>query len=477
VKFHKLAAYLSLGVSLCALTQTAQAQAGASQDRGLTEIIVRAQRVEQSLQKVPVAVTPVSAKELENKNLRDVAQLALAVPSLGLSTDNSVTLRGIGSEIFSSNVDSSVGVMLDNVSLGVPIFMSNGSFVDMEQVEALTGPQGLLFGRNASAGLVNISTRKPKIGATEGSVSLEYDNRNAPGGHFGIEATGVLNLPTSANSALRLNGLIVQQDPIVKALVNTSKDYQAKHKNLMGKAKWLWESGDTSVYLIGDYSRERGLGGVWDHTYRQTGSGPTAADINFAAADGVKPGPTNLYAGVSGRALRSVDTGGISATISHKLSDHFRLTNILGWRHYTLNQNYDSDLSSAHALDINSSHQSYNQYSNELRLAYTGGKLDGQVGLFGFWSSNDVQNQFQGGGPFASAGISNFVDGYNAYHLTGRSLAAYSQFNYHASDKFTLIAGGRVTNDRSNVRATVTNSPRVNYSPPLFGFLDHTPFV
>ncbi|HWU01309.1 MAG TPA: TonB-dependent receptor, partial [Novosphingobium sp.] len=116
------------GASAVALAGAIAVAAGAhaqstpqNDDRGIQEIIVRAQRVEQSLQKVPVAVTPVSARELENKRLHDLPQLTLAVPSLGVTTDNAFTLRGVGSQIFSANVDSSVGVMVDDVSLGVPV--------------------------------------------------------------------------------------------------------------------------------------------------------------------------------------------------------------------------------------------------------------------------------------------------------------------------------------------------------------------
>lgn len=463
---------IGLLCGVCAIAAASPAWAADEEPAG-GDIIVRAQRVAQRLQDVPVAVTPVGAKELENKRLHDLPQLTLAVPALEVTTDNAFTLRGIGSQIFSANVDSSVGVMVDDISLGVPVFMSNAAFVDVDQVEVLTGPQGLLFGRNASAGLMNIITKRPVIGKTGGEFNLEYDNRDAPGGHFGMVGTGVLNIPTGSNSALRINVLESVQDPIAKVVVSTSPNLQDKQVRTMGKLKWLWEPTDaTSVYFIGDFSRERGVGGIWDDTWRTTGAGGN--DSSFAAADGITPGPENLYKAINGADFRSVDTGGASLNVSHELGGGMTLSNIFGWRHYTLNYNVDSDNSAQQGLDVNGGHQVYNQFSDELRLAFKGSRIDGQVGAFAFWSVNDATAQFKGANGFSFLGIDNFLYGTNAYHLTGRSLAAYGQLNFHATDKLQLIAGARVTNDHVAVRAMADNYTPTPYTwPSYLGFLNY----
>lgn len=467
---------LSGGLAMYAAVAHAQtAGTTSTDDTQLVEIVVRAQRVEQRLQDVPVAVTPVSGAELETKRLHDLPQLTLAVPSLDVTEDNTFVMRGIGSQIFSSNVDSSVGVMVDDISLGVPIFMSNAAFVDVDQVEALTGPQGLLFGRNASAGLINIITAKPKLNEYSGEANLEYDDRDtAPGGHFGLIATGILNMPTSSNSALRLNILESDQDPITDVIVNKSPNYQGNQKRLMGKVKWLWEpSSDVSVYLIGDYSHERGVGGIWEDTYRVTGAG--GSDIAGAKADGVTPGSTNLYKGLSGAQFRSVDTGGIALTVEDKLSDELTLSNILGWRRYYNSYNLDVDNSSLPFVDVNGGIESYDQYSEELRLAYKGSRIDGQAGLYSFWSTNNGFTDFQGNGPFP--GITNFVLSEDLYHLQGRSLAAYGQFNYHLTDELQFLAGGRLSHDHVAVSAIANPFTPLTYDPPLFGFINQLPFV
>ncbi len=469
---------ISVGVSLVAFGLPSHAQtasAAGSDDATLEEVIVHAQRVEQRLQDVPVAVTAVSGAELETERLHDLPQLTLAVPSLDVTEDNTFVMRGIGSQIFSANVDSSVGVTVDEISLGVPIFMSNAAFVDVSQVEALTGPQGLLFGRNASAGMLNIITSKPQLNQYSGEANLEYDDRDtAPGGHFGIVATGILNLPTSSNSALRLNFLESDQDPITDVVVNKSPNYQGNQKRLMGKAKWLWEpTSDLNVYLIGDYSHERGVGGIWEDTYRVTGAGGT--DIAGAAADGVTPGPDNLYKGLSGAQFRSVDTGGIALTITDKLTDELTLSNILGWRRYYNSYNLDVDNSSLPFVDVNGGNQSYDQYSEELRLAYRGSRIDGQAGFYSFWSDNHAFADFQGNGPFP--GITNFVLSDDFYDVKGRTLAGYGQFNFHVTDALQLIAGARVSNDHVAVNAIANPFTPVTYDPPLFGFINQLPFV
>jgi len=478
-----LGAQLLVGSALVAICSPAFAQAPAgnaaapqpapsgatagSSDQGVGEIVVQAQRVSQRLQDVPVAVTPVSARELDNKRLHDLPQITLAVPSLQVTTDNAFSLRGIGSQIFTSNVDSSVGVMVDDVSLGVPVFMSNAAFMDVGQVEALTGPQGLLFGRNASAGLLNIISNKPRLNEISGMASFEYDDRDAdPGGHFGMVATGVLNVPTSKTSALRLNVLESIQDPVVDARVNTSPNAQLKQIRTQAKAKWLWEpTSDLTVYVIGDYSRERGIGGIWDDAFNSVQPGsPSAAN---AAADGVTPSATNLYKGIDAADYRSVNTGGVSINTTYALAPSLTLSNIFAWRAYSLNFNLDSDESSAPELDINHGTGKYNQYSDELRLAFKQSRIDGQVGLFGFWTNNKSYGILDGA---LATGVPHFIYGDDNSDLTSRSLAAYGQLNFHVTDKLNLIAGGRVTNDHITVHAIANDFQQTLTATP-FGVL------
>jgi iron complex outermembrane recepter protein len=421
-----------------------------SANGGFGEIVVYAQRKAENLQKVPVAVTVVSGDELAQRKMNDLTQITLAAPSFQVTTDNAFTLRGIGSQIWVAQVDSSVGVSVDDVSLGVPLFMSNGIFDDVAQIAVLDGPQGLLFGRNASAGLLQIVSNRPVIGKTSGDISFEYDDRDKdPGGHLGLVGKATLNLPVSSNSALRINLLGSIQNPVVDYTVNTSPNAQLNQTRLAGKAKYLWEpSKDTSLYIIADYSRERGTGGIWDRSYR-TDSGTTSGTWSGPgdALEGCTAGPNNLCAGVDGPNYRSVDTYGISANFTQKLNPSLTLSNIAAWRQYNLSLALDVDYTAINAIDLNESHQVYRQFSDELRLSYKNGKLDGQVGVYWFNSVNDSQSMLgmTAGGPLVQS--SYYLGGDVAAHNTDASIAAFGQFNYHVTDAWRLIFGARETHD------------------------------
>jgi iron complex outermembrane recepter protein len=429
------------------------APATSSSDDTLAEIIVTAQRRSEDLQSVPVAVTPISAQDLATRKLEDLTQLTLAAPSLQITTDNAFTLRGVGSQIFTEQIDSSVGVSVDDVSLGVPLFMSNGIFNDVAQIAVLDGPQGLLFGRNASAGLLQIVTNKPVLNQLSGDAGLEYDDRDtSPGGHFGMVARGTLNLPVSANSALRINVLGSDQDPVVKQVVDTSPNAQLNQSRVGLKAKYLWlPTDDTTVYVIGDYSRERGIGGIWDRSWRV--ADPAGLDYPAIVKDGITAGPDNLRSGVSGPDYRSVDTGGVSINISQRLNSALTLSNIFAWRQYALSLNLDTDYTSAPLVDTNFNASTYKQFSDELRLAVDLPKLDGQVGFYTFASFTHANSLLLAellgpppapvllGGDYVAA---NFE----------RSVAAFGQFNYHVSSDLRLLAGARVTHDLVGVNTT-----------------------
>jgi iron complex outermembrane recepter protein len=464
---------LLVGTAALALAGLPAAQAcaaAADAPRGVTvgEVIVTAQRVEQNLQSVPVAVTAVSGVELQTRKLNDLNQIQLVAPSFQTTTDNAFSLRGVGSNIFLPTVDSSVGVMVDDVSLGVPLFQSNGVFNDIARIEVLRGPQGLLFGRNASAGLLNIVTNRPRLRETSGAFGVEYDNRDtASGGRFGAIVRGTLNLPVTENSALRINLLGSHQDPISKATVVSpaGAHIDQAQKRVAARVKYLWEPSDaTSLYAMADYSRERGVGGIWDRTLRTIGAGTYTAALNRI---GAVPGPKNLRYGVSATAgnYRSVDTYGASLNISHELSPSLTLSNIVAWRRYDLQLNLDTDYSTDDRFDTNMNGSNNRQVSEELRLAFKSDRIDGQAGLYYFSSVNNGHTQL-----FANfgSGIRNFFGGDFDARNTVDSTAAFGQVNVHVTDALTLIAGARVTHDKVKVRIAQDFGTYVN-GPGLYG--------
>ncbi len=131
----------------------------------LEEVIVTAQKREQSLQDVPMAITAISGQLLENNEINSITDLTKMVPSLKYTPgdnpqNSSIRVRGVGTDVFSSAVEPNVSVVLDNVPLARTSLI-NFDFADVERVEVLRGPQGTLFGKNASAGLIHVITRDP----------------------------------------------------------------------------------------------------------------------------------------------------------------------------------------------------------------------------------------------------------------------------------------------------------------------------
>jgi iron complex outermembrane receptor protein len=422
------------------------------------EIIVTAQRIAQPLQKVPVSVQVISGRELETRQLNDLTQMQLATPSLQTGADNSYTLRGVGSLVVSPNVDSSVGIAVDDVSFGLPTFMNVLSFEDVSQVEVLTGPQGLLFGRNASAGLLNVVTQRPVIGEFSGRVYGEQDYRDVlPGGKWGTVLKATINVPISPIAALRVNALYSDQDAITDTIArrdDVGKFQPFEHRGGV-KAKLLIEPSDAlSIYVIGDYAERHGIGGIYDRTDRSFGTGSITGV--FAELDGIGAGPENFKNGTSSL-YQDTRTGGASVNLSYKLTDQLTLSNVAAYRHVDYANNYDGDYTSFDGSDLNASTVRYNQYSDELRLALAPGSLiDGQAGLYYFGSQSHLTSQvgaaiFDVLGPFDS--FSNPLLGADIHSaLKSDSLAAFGQANVHPTTKLTLIAGARLTRDRLHDR-------------------------
>jgi len=172
-------------------------QAPLASAQGLEEVIVTAQKRAQSAQDVPVALTAVSAETIEAMGIQEFSDVTRISPSLTLSSGNnkqqtSISIRGIGTSVFSIGVEPSVAVIIDNVSQVQP-GQALSNLVDIERIEVLRGPQSTLFGKNASAGLVSVTTRNP---SEELGVVLNWWLRTmincAPWAHYPVRLATAL---------------------------------------------------------------------------------------------------------------------------------------------------------------------------------------------------------------------------------------------------------------------------------------------
>jgi len=455
-------------LSVCT-TVPAFAQVAPQAEDTTTDIIVTAQRRSENIQKVPLSVIPITAETLKSRQLNDITQLTVAAPSLQINLDNVYSIRGVGTVDASSVRETSVAFALDEVNLVSP-YLIDSLLNDVQQVEVLNGPQGLLFGKNASAGLVNMTTVRPKLGEFGGSFETELDLRDTtPKDGIGSVNKGTLNVPIGNTAAVRLNGYYSTQDGGTRYVGPNPAGIDLTHKQYGGRAKILFNPTDKlSIYVIGDISRETGIFGNVDRTYRS--ADPTGLEAPVLAASGITAGPDNLEFGGDGNYFRNLKRGGVQAKIAYAFDNGFEISNITAWKHASLNTVFDADFNNINYVSYLQNNYTVNQYSNELRVALPSeGRLSGQAGLYYFNSPNDVNSLTAGNFgipdavagsfpycvgatvgvtpicPYSSRGV---VGSASASKIRSESYAAFGQFTFRVTDVFKLIAGGRLTHDR-----------------------------
>ena len=198
---------LTLGISCSAIAASV-----------MEEVVVTAQRQEENLQEVPIAVTALTGEMLEDKGVVNPSDLQMSAPNLSFTATNfggsSISIRGIGRLVISSNADSGVSTHVDEIPLNTN--MNAIEFFDVQRIEVLRGPQGTLFGRNATGGSINLVTRKPEYDALNGFVDVEAGDY----GHLRVK--GAINIPLGAAMGLRLAGFNLERDGYIENLAADS---------------------------------------------------------------------------------------------------------------------------------------------------------------------------------------------------------------------------------------------------------------
>ena len=223
------------------------------------EVIVTAQRTEQSLQDVPIAVTALTSDDLDSKQIITFSDLQLNVPGLNFTQTNfggsSINLRGIGRLSTGTSFDQSVSYHVNDAPVGnTGIGLEQ---YDVARVEVLRGPQGTLFGRGATAGAVNTITNKAELGEAYGKLKTTVGNYNTQK----IEA--VANMPITENMAVRFAGYDLQLDGFVDNLFLPNEDYDGRDQT-SGRFSFTWENDATTINaMFENYNEEstRGLKG------------------------------------------------------------------------------------------------------------------------------------------------------------------------------------------------------------------------
>ncbi|GAA0470182.1 TonB-dependent receptor [Parasphingorhabdus litoris] len=215
-------------------------------------IIVTAQRQAQSLQEVPIAVSAFDAQALEAQQIENASDLQLTLPNVSFTKSNftasSFTIRGIGDLCVGVTCDSATAIHLNDA----PLFntrLFETEYFDLERVEVLRGPQGTLFGRNATSGVVNVVTAKPELGEFKGSVEGQFGNFES------YQVKAMVNVPIGDSLAFRAAGFYQNRDGYTKNLFDDSRIDGRDMYAVRGSIKWE-PTPDTTVDLMAYYFRE-----------------------------------------------------------------------------------------------------------------------------------------------------------------------------------------------------------------------------
>ena len=226
-----------------ALPTFARAQA-APADQPTDDIIVTAQKKSESIQSVPIAITAFSAATLDDKTIDDATDLSFSVPNLTV-TDAGASLRGIGNLAISSTSESGLGYHVNGVYIGQPA--SSAEYFDIERIEVLRGPQGTLYGRNTTAGVINIITQKPTHDFG-GYVFGSYGNYNS------VKLKSAINVPVGDALSFRLAGFYLDRSGYTTNIFN-GHDVDDRHMYSVRGSVRL-DLGDTRADLVVSYFKE-----------------------------------------------------------------------------------------------------------------------------------------------------------------------------------------------------------------------------
>ncbi len=387
------AAFASMALPTVAFAQSApadeEAQAAPPAEESTAtgnEIVVTATKREQTLQDVPVAVSVTTGETIERAQIRDIRDLSSVVPSLRVnqlqsSANTNFYIRGFGNGANNAGIEPSVGLFVDGVYRSRSASMI-GDLPDVQRVEVLRGPQSTLFGKNASAGVISMTTRKPRF-EFGGNVEASYGNFNS------FIVKGVVTGPISDTIAASIGGGYNRRDGFVKD-GNTGSDINERNRWFV-RGQLLFEpSNDLSVRIIGDYGK------IDEICCSVMNLRRSAASSVILALGGKLSDPANPFADITYNNIDStneIENWGLSGQIDYSMG-FLKFTSITAFRRTGAVTNQDSDFSSADLLGRNFQDLNVDTFTQELRLNTDwDGPVNVMLGGFYFNEKIDQSNQ------------------------------------------------------------------------------------
>lgn len=403
----------------------------------LEEIVVTALKRSQSLQDVPAAITAITGEMLDDLAVDDIQDLYVQTPGLAFSRaggEGQVYIRGVGSSAFGVTNDPSSAINQDGVYLTLAN-MGLTQFLDVDRIEVLRGPQGTLYGRNATAGAINIISRAPTEEA-EGYAKASYGNWNRR------QLEGAVGGSIGDGVRARIAAKYLNDDGYTKDLEPGGSDDIDDQELGAFRATFEFDLGDSATLkLIGDWSDFKSN----NRTAKPLDDLSFAVLLNAAPQDGIDVTRNNLDT------FFDWETGGITAELQWDLSDTVTLTSISAFRTYESDFFFNTDGTEQEVTRSTFVYET-DQYSQELRLASNG--LDGWSWLIGGYFLDEDKSGALGLGraTHPSLGQVSFIIPNDD---TAESIAAFGQITYDVSDAITLSVGARYSDEKKTDESSV----------------------
>jgi iron complex outermembrane receptor protein len=426
------------------------------------EIIVTARRRQETAQEVPLAISVIGGEHIDSTGAFNIGRLQQLTPTLQYTSSNprntTLSIRGIGTPFGLTNdgFDQGVGIYVDDVYYSRAA-SSTFDFLDVAQVEVLRGPQGTLYGKNTTAGAVNVTTRQP-------TFDFEFRGEATVGNLGFTQVKAAVSGPLSDNLAARIATSYTSRRGTIYNI--TSNQFINEQDNVGVRGQLLWKpTENVEVTLAGDYSTQNpeccgtslvrivGTQRAANRQYEQ-----------LAAAQGYTTQPRNVY-----DRLTDIDAslnagnkiGGASLRVKWNLGDG-TLTSVSAYRFWDWKPENDRDFTGLPITIKSQNPSQQSQWTQEFRYNYSKGPIDFVVGLFGYKQKVRTQGTEQLGSaatkwllaPSAdpannyNLGILNNLLALNNIALDNSSAAFFGQLSWKLTDRLTVQPGIRVNYDK-----------------------------
>ncbi len=432
-------------------------------------IIVTARRRQETAQAVPLAISVIRGDSIESTGNFNIIKLTQLAPTLQVYTSNprntSVNIRGLGVPfgLTSDGFEQGVGIYVDDV-YNSRVAAATFDFLDVAQVEVLRGPQGSLYGKNTTAGAINITTNQPTF-EFEGRAELTVGNLSYRQGKAAVSG------PLSDTVAVRL--AIASTDRRGTIYNVKTQRWINEQDNLGFRGQILFKpSDDLSITLSGDYSVQdpECCGTVFVRAGTTQRAAARQYDALSAAQNYVVPSrnPYDRLTDLDAPLQAGNKIGGASARVKWDVGSG-TFTSISAWRFWDWKPQNDRDFTGLSVVSASNNPSQQNQYSQEFRYNHEADKVDYVIGLFGFKQRIDTQGLEQQGANAskwsltgAQANDPSILSGLtanNTQFLKSTSAALFGQASWKITDALTVQPGARINYDKKEgyYKRVVTN--------------------